>query len=81
MSVGEPDATKHRAALAPNWRTVLAVDGAIGALVLGAGVVLMISWNLAVGSFIAAAGLTYVVLVARRFGQWRRIRRNAGLDG
>jgi hypothetical protein len=78
--VGESDPGRHRAALAPNWRTVLAVDASIGVLVSVAGIMLMLAWNLVVGSFIGACGLTYVVLVARRYGQWHRLRREAGLD-
>jgi hypothetical protein len=75
------DKRLHRAALAPNWRSVLAVDAGIGSLMFTAGVVLMIAWNVVVGAFVGSVGLTYFVAVGYRYRDWRRARIEAGLDG
>jgi hypothetical protein len=75
------DNRRHRAALAPNWRTVLAVDAGIGAAVFVGGLVLMFAWNVVIGAFVGAGGLTYVVAVGSRYRDWRRARIEAGLDG
>jgi hypothetical protein len=75
------DKRLHRAALAPNWRGVLAVDAGIGLVVFTAGVVLMTTWNVVAGAFVGSVGLTYVVAVAYRYRDWRRARIEAGLDG
>lgn len=66
------------AAYAPNWRTVLAVDAGMGAVLLGAGVVLAFVWNPVGGGLMGSLGLVYVVLVARRARAWAALRRNAG---
>jgi hypothetical protein len=71
---------QDRVALAPNWRTVLAVDAGIGLVVFVAGVALMFLWDVVVGAFIAAGGCTYVTVVARRYLQWQKVRHDAGLD-
>lgn len=65
---------------ASNWRRILLVDAGIGVVILVVGVALMVRWNLLVGSFVAALGLTYLTAVGRRFLQWRWLRRRAGLD-
>lgn len=70
----------HSAALAGNWRTVLAVDASLGLGGLLAGLAAMVWLNLLVGGLIVAAGGTYVVLVVRRGIDWRAQRRAAGLS-
>ncbi|QGG94835.1 hypothetical protein [Actinomarinicola tropica] len=65
---------------ARNWRQILLVDASLGVLVALVGVASMVWWNVYVGAFVAALGLTYVVAVGRRFLQWRWLRRRAGLD-
>jgi hypothetical protein len=65
---------------ARNWRTILFVDALIGLAIFAVGVVLVVVWNVVGGSFVGALGLTYLVLVGRRFLQWRWLRRRAGLD-
>ncbi|MGI8791568.1 MAG: hypothetical protein ACR2H3_00010 [Acidimicrobiales bacterium] len=67
------------AALAPNWRTVLAVDGALGMAVAIIGAILGVVAMPIVGSLFVVAGLAYVGLVVRRAGRWRDLRREAGL--
>lgn len=67
------------ATFASNWKTILATDASIGAvlLLIGVAIVIWIGWA---GWFLVALGAIYVGLVGRRFLQWRSIRRKAGLD-
>lgn len=67
------------AAYAANWRTVLAVDAGMGAVMLAAGVVLAVVWNPVGGGLLGSLGLVYLVLVARRARAWAALRRDAGL--
>ena len=65
-------------AYATNWWVVLAIDGAVGAAVVMAGVVLLaIGHPLAV--VLVLIGIAYLVLVGRRYLRWRRLRSSAGL--
>lgn len=66
-------------AYASNWKTVLAADALVGVLPVVVGIVLVVQGSLVFGPVLAAAGAAYVVLVARRYVRWRRIRRDAGL--
>ncbi len=79
---GEPAASGRpgpTTAYAVNWRTVLAVDAAMGALVTLAGVVSMVVWSFPLGVFLTGVGLFYVAMVARRARGWQQLRRDAGL--
>lgn len=67
------------AAYAVNWRTVLLIDGAMGAAVAVAGLILAIVWNPVGGALMGVLGLVYVLLVVRRGREWARWRRRAGL--
>ncbi len=69
------------AAAAPNWRTVIAVDAAVGIGVIVVGFTLAVVWQPVVGSGIASLGLVYVALGLRRAARWRTWRRAAGLGG
>lgn len=62
---------------AANWRTVLAVDAALGVALALAGLFLAVAKDAPVGWLVAAAGLAYVVLVGRRYLRWQRIRDDA----
>jgi hypothetical protein len=66
------------AAYAINWKTVLAVDAAMGVIVALGGVVAMVAWNFALGVFLAGLGLFYVAMVLRRGRRWQELRRQAG---
>ncbi len=66
------------AAFAANWRTVLAVDAGLGVAVTVAGIALALVVQVALGAVLAAAGVVYVALVARRARRWRRLRGQAG---
>jgi len=68
------------AALAPNWRTVLAVDALVGVVGIVVGVLVAAWWLVWPGAVIAGLGVLYVLAVGRRFLQWRWIRRQVGLD-
>ena len=68
-----------RAAYAVNWKTVLAVDAALGLAVAIVGVVVIGLWNFLVGVLVAGLGALYVVLVLRRARLWAQLRRDAGL--
>jgi hypothetical protein len=65
------------AAYATNWWVVVAVDLAMGAVVLAAGVVTglaMTGW----GWVLAAAGSVQLFFAGGRATWWRRLRRQAG---
>ncbi len=70
--------TDDSAARAPNWKTVLAVDAAVGVIVSVAGVVLALVVNAAVGVVVIALGAAYSALVGSRARRWARIRRESG---
>jgi hypothetical protein len=65
---------------ASNWKSILVIDAMLGAGVALAGFLMTLFWNLFIGAFVGALGLTYLVAVGRRFLQWRWLRREAGLD-
>ena len=65
---------------ASNWKSILVIDAMLGMFVAWAGFLLILFWNLFIGAFVGAVGLTYLVAVGRRFLQWRWLRREAGLD-
>ena len=69
------------AALASNWRKVLAFDAGLGALALVAGLatVLLGLANIVLGSVLAVAGAAYLSLVGVRARRWQRLRRAANL--
>ena len=64
-------------ALAPNWRTVLAVDALIGVAAMVAGAVLVWRTGVLGGVLLGVAGAAYVTLVARRARTWARRRQEA----
>jgi len=68
-----------RAAYASNWKTVLAVDGAMGAIVAIAGVIAIAVWSRPLGVALTGLGLFYVAMVVRRGRTWARLRADAGL--
>lgn len=75
----EPGLPGPTTAYAVNWKTVLVVDGAMGAVVALAGLVAMVVWNFILGVFLAGLGLFYVAMVVRRGRGWQHLRREAGL--
>ena len=76
----DPGLRGHPAVYASNWRTVLAVDAGMGVLVVVAGVIAALAWNLVLGGVLGSLGVAYVALVVRRGRQWSALRRDAGLD-
>jgi hypothetical protein len=79
LDADEPRLPGPRAAYAVNWKTVLAVDAAMGAIVAAGGFIVLVAWNFAVGVLMIGLGLLYVAMVARRGRQWQYLRRQAGL--
>ena len=73
-------AEQARTPYASNWRTVLAVDAGLGAVVAVAGLVVLFAINVFVGAGIGAFGVVYVALMYRRYRYWEQLRREAGLD-
>ncbi len=69
-----------RAPYASNWRTVLLVDGALGAAAFVAGVVVVFAASIWIGAGLGALGAVYVALVVRRYRLWAELRSEAGLD-
>jgi hypothetical protein len=67
------------AALAANWRTVLAVDAGLGLAVVAAGAAVTVTVHAVLGVLAGVAGAVYLGLVARRCARWRRLRAEAGL--
>jgi hypothetical protein len=63
----------NEAAYASNWKTVLAVDGAVAVVVFAAGA-LLIAFGHPLGFLPVLLGAGYGVLVARRGRRWRRLR-------
>ena len=81
----DPDPPRRRArvdqaAMASNWRQVLVVDAAVGAVVVVAGLVVALFLSPAVGILISAAGIAYLVGGLLRWRRWARLRAAAGLD-
>ena len=66
-------------AYAANWKAVLAADAAGGLVLLAIGLAVLVAVHVVMGALIAAAGATYLVLVARRARHWASLRRAAGL--
>lgn len=65
-------------AYAANWRTVLLVDAAVGAVAAAVGMALLFKIP-ELGGLLVAGGVVYVVAVVRRARRWGRMRREAGL--
>lgn len=63
---------------ASNWKSILIIDAMLGLLVFWAGFLMILFWNVLLGAFVGALGLTYMVAVGRRYLQWRWLRREAG---
>jgi hypothetical protein len=66
-------------AYARNWRTVLLVDALIGIVVTVVGV-LAGTAGAPIWFGAALLGALYTYAVGRRYGRWRRLRVEAGLD-
>jgi hypothetical protein len=66
------------AAFASNWRTILAVDMAMGIIVLVVGLVVIVSGS-GWGWLMAGVGSLYVFFAGGRVSKWRRMRRDAGI--
>ncbi len=69
-----------RAALASNWRQVLAADAAVGLAVVVVGVVVLVVVSVLVGALVMGAGAAYVTGGMFRWRRWARLRAEAGLD-
>jgi len=65
-------------AYAANWRTVLLVDAAVGAVAAAVGMALLFKIP-ELGGLLVAGGVVYVMAVVRRARRWARLRRDAGL--
>jgi hypothetical protein len=70
---------RDRPALAPNWRTVLAVDALLGVAAVVVGVLAGAGWSPLLGVVLVLAGLAYLAVGLRRARRWAGIRRAAGL--
>ena len=70
-----------RAAMASNWRQVLAVDALFGLAILIGGVVVAVLVSALAGVVLAALGAVYLGAGLRRWRRWARLRAEAGLDG
>jgi len=70
--------SRDDAAYAANWRTVLLIDAAVGAVTAAAGMLLLFVLPV-LGALLASGGVVYAVLVVRRTRRWARLRRDAGL--
>jgi hypothetical protein len=67
------------AAYAVNWWQVLLADAAMGVVLGVIGLGVMIWWISWLGIVLIVLGVWYLLLVGRRFLQWRWLRRQAGL--
>lgn len=66
------------ATFAPNWKSVLVVDGLVGIVIVTLGLASRY-WVNVLGWLLVGAGMVYLFLVLRRFLQWRWLRHRAGL--
>jgi hypothetical protein len=74
------DSSRDAAAYAANWRQVIAADATVGAVGVGAGVVLLFALgSVVLGAGLVAAGGLYLAAVLRRTRRWRRLRSEARL--
>lgn len=78
LDLGQMARHARTATFAPNWKSVLAADASVGLVLLAIGAVIT-RWVHWAGWFIVAAGVVYVLLVVRRFLQWRWLRQQAGI--
>lgn len=67
-----------KTAYAANWRTVLLIDAAVGAVAAAVGMALLFKIP-ELGGLLVAGGVVYVMAVVRRARRWSRMRREAGL--
>jgi biopolymer transport protein ExbB/TolQ len=67
-----------RAALAANWKTVVAVDLGMGLVVVAAGVICAVALS-AWWWLLAGVGSIQLFFAGGRATKWRRIRREAGV--
>ncbi len=79
LDLGEMARYARTATFATNWKSILATDASIGVVLMSLGIAIVI-WLGWAGWILIALGVIYLGLVARRFLQWRWIRRQAGLD-
>ena len=64
------------AAYASNWRTVLAVDAALGAVLAALGVLAALLVDPVAGVVLAAVAVGYLAAVGARARRWSRLRRS-----
>ncbi len=78
LDLGAMGRHARKATFAVNWKSVLAADAFVGVLIaaIGYAISLWVGW---LGWLIIAAGVIYILLVGRRFLQWRWLRNQAGL--
>lgn len=65
-------------AYAANWRTVLLVDAALGAVGAAVGTLLLFVIPV-LGAMLISGGIVYDVAVVRRARKWATMRKQAGL--
>jgi hypothetical protein len=70
--------TPEDTAYAANWRIVLLVDAAVGAIGAAVGVLLLFKVP-TLGGLLLSGGVVYDMVVVRRARRWARLRRDAGL--
>ena len=64
---------------ASNWRIVLAVDLALGLVVVASGIILLVSGTAVFGTILGGVGILYSANVIRRALRWKRLRARRGL--
>lgn len=67
------------AALAENWRTVLAADAALGVIALLGGIFVLLFIHVLAGAAGCLLGVAYLALIFQRAKKWKRLRDEAGL--
>jgi hypothetical protein len=68
-------ARNDAAAYASNWRTVLAVDAALGVVLAAFGVLAAVLVDPVAGVVLAAVGVGYLAAIGARARRWSRLRR------
>lgn len=79
LDLGHMARYARTATFAPNWWAVLLADGSVGLAVAIVGILIATLWIGWLGLILIIVGVIYLLLVGRRFLQWRWLRQQAGL--
>jgi len=79
LDLGHMARYARTATFAPNWWAVLLTDASVGLVVVILGVLVASLWIGWLGWIVILLGVLYMLMVGRRFLQWRWLRSKADL--